>query len=92
MNHTEKSTIASHFLNMGYEINNPANLLKSVSRKNELIIREKSFIHKHALHIMNFEVTPESSLIKKYVHRPPDSASMAPISIATMQDATLQLI
>jgi len=41
---------------------------------------------------MNFEVPPESFLIKKYVCRPPDSASMAPISIATMHDATLQSI
>jgi hypothetical protein len=33
---------------------------------------------------MNFEVPPESSLIKKYIYRSPDSALMAPISIATM--------
>ena len=39
-----------------------------------------------------FEVLPESSLIKKYVSRPPDSTSMAPISIATMHDTTLQSI
>ena len=45
-----------------------------------------------AHHIMNFEVLPESSLMKKYVCRPPDSASMAPISITTMLDATLQSI
>ena len=37
---------------------------------------------------MNFEIPPESSLIKKYVCRSPNSASMAPISIATMPDAT----
>ena len=41
---------------------------------------------------MNFEVLPESSLIKKYVCRPPESALMAPLSITTMPDATLQLI
>ena len=40
---------------------------------------------------MNFEVLPESSLIKKYVCRSPDSASMAPISIS-IHDAKLQLI
>ena len=32
--------------------------------KNELITQEKIFIHKHAHHIMNFEVLPESSLIR----------------------------
>ena len=37
---------------------------------------------------MNFEVPPASSLIKKYVCRPPDSAST---SIATMRDTTLEL-
>ena len=41
---------------------------------------------------MSFEVPPESSLIKKYVCRPPDSALMAPISIVTMHDATFQSI
>ena len=38
---------------------------------------------------MNFEVPPGSSLIKKYICRPPDRASIAPISIATMQDTSL---
>ena len=92
LNHTEKSALASHFWNMGHEISNSANLLKSVNKKNELIIWDKTFIHKHVHHIMNFEVPPESSIIKKYVCRPPNSALMAPISIATMQDATLQSI
>ena len=40
---------------------------------------------------MNFEVPPVSSLIKKYISRPPDSASMAPISIARMQDTSVDL-
>ena len=57
-----------------------ANLLKSVNKKNELIIWEKIFTHKHVHHIMNFEDLPESSLIKKYVCRSPDSTSMAPTS------------
>ena len=48
--------------------------------------------HKHAHHIMNFEIPPESSLIKKYVCRPPDRASIAPTSNATMRDVTLQSI
>ena len=68
-----------------------AELLKSVNRKNEPITWEKIFIHKHAHHIMNFEVPPESSLFKKYVYRPTDSASMAPISIATTQDTSVDL-
>ena len=63
LRHTDKSAIASHFWNTGNEINNSANILKSVNRKNELT-REKIFIHKHAHHIMNFEIPPESSLIK----------------------------
>ena len=42
--------------------------------------------------INNFEVLPESSLIGKYVYRPPDSASMASTSIATMRDITLHFI
>ena len=75
---------------MGHEINNSANLLKSVNRKNELVIWENIFIHKHAYHIMNFEVPPESSLIKKYIS--PHSALMASHSIAAMQNTTLQLI
>ena len=74
---------------MGHEINYSANLLKSVNELNVLIIWEKIFIYKHAYHIMSFEVLPESSLIKKYVCRSPDSALMAPISIATMCDAKL---
>ena len=90
MNQTEKSVIASHFWNTGHEINNTANILKSVKR-NKLITWEKIFIHKHAHHIMNFKVPPVSSLIKKYICRPPDSASMAPISIATMQDTSIDL-
>jgi hypothetical protein len=53
------------------------------------MIWEKIFFHKHAHHIMNFEVLPESSLIKKYVNRSPDSASN---NIATMHDTILQLI
>ena len=58
---------------------------------NELITWEKIFIHKHAHHIMNFEVPPVSSLIRKYIFRLPDSALMAPISIATMQDTSVDL-
>ena len=50
--------------NTGHEINNSAKLIKSVNRKNQLIIWEKIFIHKHAPNIMNFEVLPESTLIK----------------------------
>jgi len=84
LNHTDKSAITSHFWNTGHEINNSANILKSVNRKNELITSEKINMHIHAHHIMNFEVSPVSSLIKKYICRPPDSESMAPISIATM--------
>ena len=91
-NHTDKSAIASHFWNTGHEINNSANILKSVNRKNELITWEKIFIHKHTHHIMNFEVPPVSLLIKKNIWSPADSASMAPISIATMHDTTLQSI
>ena len=68
-NHTKKSAIASHFWNMGHEIDNSANLLKSVNRKNELITWEKIFIHKHAHHIMNFKVPPESSLITSHLAR-----------------------
>ena len=56
----KKSAIALHFWNMGHEINNSAILLKSVNRKNELITWEKIYLHKHADHIMNFEVLPES--------------------------------
>ena len=41
---------------------------------------------------MNFEVPSESSLIEKYVSRSPNRASMAPTSIATMCDTTLQSI
>ena len=41
---------------------------------------------------INTQITPESSLIKKYVCKSPDSASMAPTSIAAMGDTTLQLI
>jgi hypothetical protein len=40
---------------------------------------------------MNFEVPPVSSLIKKYICRPPDSTLMVPISIATTQDTTVDL-
>jgi hypothetical protein len=40
---------------------------------------------------MNFEVLPVGALIEKYIWRPPDSASMAPISIATMQDTSVDL-
>ena len=91
LNHTDKSAIELHFWNTGHETNNSAILLKSVNRKNELIIWEKIFIHKHA-HRIDFEVLPESSLIKQYVCRSPDSTLMALISIATMHDATLQSI
>jgi hypothetical protein len=91
LNHRDKSAIASHFWNTGHEINNSAIILKLVNRKNELITWEKIFIHKHKHHIMNFKVPPVSSLIKKYVCRPPDSASMAPINIATMQDISVNL-
>ena len=62
-------TIASHFWNTRHEINNTANILKSVNKKNELITWEKIFIHKHAHHIMNFEVPLVSSLIRKYICR-----------------------
>jgi hypothetical protein len=89
--HTNKSAIASHFWKTRHEINNSANILKSVNRKNELITWERIFIHKHTHHIMNFEVPPVSSLIKKYICRPPDSASMAPINIATMQNTSVDL-
>ena len=92
LNHIEKSAIASHFWNAGHEIKNSAILLKLVNRKNELIIWEKIFIRKHAHHIMNFEVLPKSSLIKKYICRPPDSALMASTCITTMHDLTLQSI
>jgi hypothetical protein len=91
LNHTDKSTIASYFWNTGHEINNSANILKSVNRKNEQITWEKIFTHRHAHHIMNYEVLPVTSLIKKYMCRPPDSALMAPISIATMQDTSVDL-
>ena len=47
LNHTDKSAIASNFWNTGHEINNSANILKSVNRKNELIIWEKMLIFKH---------------------------------------------
>ena len=77
--------IASHFWNMGHEINNSAILLKSV---NELI----NNLGQHTHHIMNFEVPPDSFLIKKYECRSPDSTSIASTSIATMYDTTLQLI
>ena len=40
---------------------------------------------------MNFKVPPESSLIKRYVCRSPDSASMAPTSSATTQDTSVDL-
>ena len=62
------------------------------TRIEELMIWEKIFIHKHAHHIMNFEIPPESSLIKKYVSRPPDSSSIAPTSNTAMRDVTLQSI
>ena len=43
------------------------------------------------IHIINFEVIPESSLIKTDICRPPDSALMALTSIPRMRDTTLQL-
>ena len=55
LNHTDQSVIASHFWTR-HEINNTANILKSINKKNELITWEKIFIHKHTHHIMNFEV------------------------------------
>ena len=54
--HSEENQIIQH---------NSVNLLKLINKKNELIIWEKIFVHKHAHHIMNFEVTSDSSLIKK---------------------------
>ena len=42
LNHTDKSAIASHFGNTGHEINNSANISKSVNRLNELITWEKN--------------------------------------------------
>ena len=44
---------------------------------------ENIHIYKDAHHIMNFEAPPESSLITKYVYRPPDSTSIAPTNITT---------
>jgi hypothetical protein len=44
------------------------------------------FIHKHAHHIMNFEVLPESSLIKKYMYRPSDSTLIASTNITPTHD------
>ena len=44
LNHTEKS---SRFWNTGHEINNSADLLKSVNRKNELIIWGKKYLSLH---------------------------------------------
>ena len=54
LNHIEISDLASHFWSTGHEINNSANLLKSVNRKSELIKWEKIFIHKHTHHIIKF--------------------------------------
>jgi hypothetical protein len=45
LDHIEKSAIALHFWNIGHEINNSANLLKSVNNKNELIIWKKKNIY-----------------------------------------------
>ena len=83
LNHTEKSATASNFWNMGHEINNSANLIKSVNKKNELITWEKIFINKHAHH-MNFEVLSLKSMYADH-----HSSSMAPISITIMRDETL---
>jgi hypothetical protein len=47
------------------------------------VIWKKIFIYKHAHHIMKFEVLLESSHIIKYMYRPPDSVSVAPINITT---------
>ena len=41
---------------------------------------------------MNFDVLHESSLITKYVYRPPDSASTAWTNITTQLDTTHQSI
>jgi len=50
LDHIEKSAIALHFWNIGHEINNSANLLKSVNNKNKLIVWGKKIIHKHTSH------------------------------------------
>ena len=42
LSHTDESAIASHFWYTGLEINNTANILKSVNKKNELITWEKN--------------------------------------------------
>ena len=65
----------------GHEIDNSAALLKSINRRNKLLIWEKIFIYKHAHHIMNFEVLSKNSLITKYVYRSPDRVSIAPTNI-----------
>ena len=67
LNHVEKPAIASHFCNTGHEIDNSAIILELVNKRKELVIWENIFIYKHAHHIMNFEVLPESSFITKYV-------------------------
>ena len=41
-----------------------------------------------SLYIMNFEVPPESSVIAKYVYRPPDSTSIALTNVTTTCDTT----
>jgi GIY-YIG catalytic domain. len=67
LNHIEKSALALPFWNTGQETDNSATLLKSVNKRNILLIYEKIFIYKHAHNIMNFEVLPESYLITKCV-------------------------
>ena len=60
LNHIEKSAIASHFWNPGHEIDNSATLLKSVNKRNKLLIWENIFLYKLVHLITNFEVWPES--------------------------------
>ena len=43
------------------------------------------------LFVLMIKLTGGTALIKKYICRPPDSTSMAPISIATMQDTSVDL-
>ena len=65
-------------------------VLKSVNKRNKLLIWENTFIYKHTH--MNLEVLPENSLITKYVYRPLDSASIASTNITTTCNTTCQSI
>ena len=52
LNHTEKWAIGSHFWNTEHEIYNSTNLLKSLNRKNEIIIWSETkylSIHMHII-------------------------------------------